>query len=276
MDNYFSVLISVYKKEKASNLDNALYSIVNQSLMPNEIILVEDGKLTKELFNVIDKYVKKYNKLFKVIVLEKNVGLGKALNEGLKYCSYKYVARMDSDDFSLYERFEKEINIIINEKVDVVGSNIDEYDEKMVKLISKKVVPETYEKIIKYAKKRNPINHVTVVFNKNKVLEVGNYMDCPFFEDYYLWIRMLNNGCKFYNIQDSLVKVRGGIDMLNRRGGKNYNICIKNFYNKIYELKYINFIEKILYQNLRIIISSVTIFRKTIYKYFLRKNIKGR
>ena len=270
--NKFSVLISVYNKEKANNLDDSLHSIINQTLMPDEIVLVEDGPLTKELDDVIEKYVKKYKNIFKIVKSLKNVGLGKALNLGLKECSYDYVARMDSDDCSVNDRFEKEMNTILTKDLDVVGSIIDEYDESMNTFISKRYVPEFYNEIKKYAKKRNPVNHVSVVFKKEKVLEVGSYMDCPFFEDYYLWVRMIKNGSKFYNIQESLVKVRGGLDMLNRRGGSNYNKAIINFNKKMYKLKFINIYEYIRNIIIRLTISIIpTGMRKHFYQKYLRK-----
>ena len=268
----FSVLISVYNKEKADNLDKALYSIVNQTLMPNEIVLVEDGELNKELYNVINTYANKYKKIFKIVKSSKNIGLGKALNLGLNECTYKYVARMDSDDYSLNNRFEKEMSVLLNSDIDVVGSNIDEYDENMDVCISKRSVPERHDKIIKYAKKRNPINHVSVVFKKNNVMRAGGYIDCPFFEDYYLWVRMIKNGSKFYNIQESLVKVRGGLDMINRRGGIKYNRSIKNFNKKIYKMGFINKYEYFKNLIIRLTVSFVPNFiRKKVYQRYLRK-----
>lgn len=270
----FSVLISVYAKEQAEYFDKALYSIIDQTLMPSEIVLVEDGKLTKELYNVIDKYKKKYNKLFKIIKLEKNMGLGNALNIGLKECSYEYVARMDSDDYSNRNRFEKEMNIIIKNNLDIVGSNIDEYDNKMEEMLSKRCLPETHQEILIFAKKRNPLNHMTVIFKKSKVIEAGSYVDCPLFEDYYLWVRMIMNGCIFYNIQESLVKVRGGLDMLNRRGGKKYIKSIVNFNKKIYKLRFINVLEYFRNIFIRTIISIIpNKIRKNFYQKHLRKEV---
>lgn len=270
--NKFSVLISVYYKEKADNLEKALYSIVNQSLMPNEIVLVEDGKLTEELYSVITSYEKRYKSIFKIVKSPKNIGLGKALNLGLKNCTNECVARMDSDDYSLENRFEKEMSIILKNDLDVVGSLIDEYDEEMNCFISQRTVPENQDEIKKYAKKRNPINHVSVIFRKSKVLEVGSYLDCPFFEDYYLWVRMLKNNCKFHNIQESLVKVRGGLDMINRRGGVGYIKSIVNFNKKVLKLGFINRWEYLKNIFIRIVVSLVPNFvRKMIYQKYLRK-----
>lgn len=236
----FTVLMSVYYKEKPENLKLALDSIINQTLVPTEIVLVEDGPLTDELYTVIDKYLKKY-KILKIVKLEKNNGLGIALNEGLKHCTYDYVARMDSDDISMNTRFEKQISFLMkNPNIDAVGSNMVEYDENMEKIVSEKIVPENPDEINEYLKKRNPINHPTIIYKKDKVLKVNGYEDYQYFEDYYLWAKMISNGCKFYNIQENLYKYRAGSSMIQRRGGKKYLKCIKYFEKGLLNLKIIN------------------------------------
>lgn len=106
----FSVLLSVYKKEQPVYLQQSLDSLFNKSLLPNEVILVKDGPLTNELEEVIVRYTQMYPTL-KVVSLLENQGLGKALNEGLKHCSYELVARMDTDDISKSDRFERQIEI---------------------------------------------------------------------------------------------------------------------------------------------------------------------
>jgi len=267
----FSVLMSVYYKEKPEYLKESLDSIINQTLKPNEIVLVEDGPLTKELDKLINEYEKQYDTL-KVIKLKENKGLGIALNEGLKHCSYDYVARMDSDDISLPNRFEVQIKYLEEHpEIDIIGTNIHEFDNQMKKHISNKNVPEKQEEIKKYIKQRNPINHVTVVYKKQKVLEAKSYIDCPLFEDYYLWCRMFMNNCTFYNIQDYLMNVRAGLDMVNRRGGKQYNKNIINFQKKIKKIGLINEIEYLKNILIRISISSCPKFiRMKFYELKLR------
>ena len=267
----FSVLMSVYYKEKPENLKLALDSVINQTLVPNEIVIVEDGPLTQELYNVVEKYLKKYN-IFKIIKIEKNNGLGIALNEGLKHCTYNYVARMDSDDICVNTRFEKQMSFLIkNPNIDAVGSNMIEFNENMENIVSEKIVPEYSEEINKYLKKRNPMNHPTVIYKRNKVLEVNGYEDYQYFEDYYLWAKMINNGCKFYNIQENLYKFRAGASMIKRRGGKKYLKYIKNFEKGLLNLKIIN--KKIYILNLikRYIISILPDkLREIFYKNILR------
>ena len=237
----FSCLMSVYKKEKVENLKLAIESILNQTLLPNEFIIIKDGPLTKELDDCLEEY--KNNQIIKIIELKKNVGLGKALNEGIKYCAYEYIARMDSDDISIKDRFEKQIEYIEkNRDCDLIGGNIMEFDDITGNDISLRKVPTNLIEIKKYAKKRNPVNHVTVIFKKKSIVEVGNYQDCPYFEDYFLWIRMLIKNKKIINIDDVLVRVRAGMSMSDRRGNLQYIKHIINFEKKIYDLKYIGLI----------------------------------
>lgn len=268
----FSVLMSVYNKERPEYLEKSLRSVFDQTLLPSEVVLVEDGPLTADLDSVINRVKFEHNGLLKIVKMEKNVGLGMALNEGLKHCKYNLVARMDADDFANKNRFEKQISVLINrEDVDVIGSNVCEYDEELEKKLSEKIVPENDSEIKKFLLKRNPLNHMTVIYRKNKVIEAGSYLDCPFFEDYYLWCRMANNGCVFYNIQECLVNVRAGVDMIRRRGGRKYNKSILNFQKKIKELGIIG--RTRYYKNIfvRVAISSCpNIIRMSFYKGVLR------
>lgn len=268
----FSVLLSVYYKEKPNYLIQALDSVFNQSLTPNEVVLVEDGSLTDDLNKVISEYEKKYNNILKVIKFEHNRGLGVALHDGLLKCSNEIVFRMDTDDICDLNRFAKQIDIFKKMDVDVVGSNIVEYDENMENITSYRVVPENDKDIKKMAKKRNPINHVTVGFKKSKVISAGNYQDMMYFEDYYLWARMIKNGCIFYNVQDNLVSVRGGNDMIKRRGGRKYIKPILNFEKSIKKINIINGFEYLINIGERITVSLIpNNFRYRIYKKALRK-----
>ncbi|EKN16392.1 glycosyltransferase family 2 protein [Parabacteroides goldsteinii] len=238
----FSVLLSLYIKEQPSHLRKSLDSLFSQTLLPAEIILVKDGKLTPELNAVVSDYVQHYS-ILKVITLDMNQGLGKALNEGLKHCSYDLVARMDTDDIAKTNRFEKQLEILKNQpEIDIISSWIDEFEGDITQIISTRKVPEFHGDIYKYAKKRCPINHPAVMFRKSAVLAAGGYKHFLLFEDYYLWVRMLMNGAKFYNIQESLLYFRFSADMFKRRGGWNYAI---NEYKLQKEFKDIGFISNI-------------------------------
>ena len=146
-----------------------------------------------------------------VVRYEKNRGLGIALHDGLLECKNEIIFRMDTDDICLPTRFEKQLKIFKKDKsIDIVGSNITEFDETMENSTSERIVPETDSEIKVRAKKRNPMNHMTVAYKKDAVIKAGNYQDMMYFEDYYLWVRMMINNCKFYNVQETLVNVRGG------------------------------------------------------------------
>lgn len=268
----FSVLMSVYHKEKAEHLDAALRSIINQSLQPAEIVLVKDGPLTPQLDKVIKSFSSKY-KIFKIVGLPTNSGLGPALREGIKNCTYELIARADSDDISLPKRFELQIDFLKqNPKVDILSSNIIEFDDQLTTRLSERIVPEDDKTIKSYIKTRSPFNHMAVVYKKSVILAAGSYEDCPYFEDYYLWCKAYANGGIFHNIQESLIHARGGTSMITRRGGLSYAKCIFNFQRKAYSLRVID--SKTFVANLiiRIPIAIMpTSFREIFYKRMLRK-----
>lgn len=215
----FSVLMSLYYKEKADNLIQSLNSVFNQTVLPSEVIMVEDGPLTDELYKVLNDFQNKHAEL-KRVALQENYGLGYALNEGLKHCSYDLVARMDTDDLSVNNRFEEQLKIFQEyPQVEVVSAWIEEFDSDSGDIISVKKLPQFPFEIYSYGKRRCPINHPVVMFRKNTVEFAGGYLPFPLFEDYFLWVRLLLNGAKFYNIQKSLLKFRTSADMYKRRGG---------------------------------------------------------
>lgn len=238
----FSVLMAIYINDKPRYLKEALESILYQSKLPNEIVIVQDGIITKELESILNKYIKNYDGLFKIVKLEKNVGLGNALAKGINECSNEIIARMDSDDICVQNRFEKQIKIFRdNKNIDIVGSSIYEFYESKDKIKAERKVPSLHSKIVNYAKKRNPMNHMTVMYKKSCVVAAGNYKDMLYCEDYYLWVRMIVSGCTFYNIEEPLVYARTGQDMYKRRGGVNY---IKSEYRLQKELNKLGFIDK--------------------------------
>ena len=219
---HFSVLMSVYKNEKAEFFKQAVDSVIHQTLPPSEIVLVRDGAVYDELQAAIDQYLEKYPELFTYIPLEQNGGLGNALRTGMERCRYDLVARMDTDDISVPDRFEKQVRFLsANPDTDVVGGNIAEFMTTPDEIIDERIVPGTHEEIVAYMKGRNPFNHMSVMFRKPAVLKAGSYQDFYLFEDWYLWLRMYLSGAKFANLDAILVQVRVS-DMANRRGGMRY------------------------------------------------------
>lgn len=266
----FSVLLSVYYKESPLYLSQALHSIIKQSIPPSEIILVKDGELPKALEKVISQFQEKKTTI-KIVQLPYNQGLGKALNEGLKYCSYELIARMDTDDIAKPDRFEKQIKIF--EKypdIDICSAWIEEFENDTNNILSVKKLPERHQEILKYAKYRCPINHPVVMYKKQAVLKAGGYEGFP--EDYRLWVKMLINGAKFYNIQESLLYFRFSRNMIKRRGGWKYAFADIKSQIDFYKLRLFG-ISTLIYNILvrvtvRLIPNSI---RSAIYKKLLRK-----
>jgi len=270
----FSVLISVYSKESAVHFHQALESIVNQTRMPDEIVLVKDGLLSPELEAVIQYFQNRFPELFKIVSLKENQGLGMALRIGVLYCSHDIVLRMDSDDISIPERFEKQVRIFEeNSHLALLGTYIGEFSEDVHKIHTIRKVPLTYGEIQRWAKYRNPFNHVTVGFRKNAVLAAGNYRPVLFHEDYDLWIRMLKNGFYMMNLPEVLVFVRTGLEQFKRRGGIGYIRHMFQFQKKLREEGFITDLEFI--RNI-VIRGSIQIMpnslRKSMYQTFLRED----
>ncbi len=214
----YSVLMSLYKKEKPEYLRLAIDSMINQTVPPDEIVIVEDGPLTDELYAVLDEYPMLHR-----VKNETNLGLGLALNAGLKKCKNELVARMDTDDCSKPERCEKQLEFLnSNPDISVVGGQIEEFIELPDHIVAKRIVPLKDIELKEFNKKRCPFNHVTVMFKKKDIIEAGSYQDWFWNEDYYLWIRLALAGKKFANLPDVLVLVRTGEDMYQRRGGIKY------------------------------------------------------
>ena len=265
----FSVLLSVYNKEVPENLNLALNSIIEQTILPNEIILVMDGFINPLLMNVINDFQLKCN-LFHTIPLKNNVGLGVALKIGLDNCNFEWVARMDTDDICYPNRFEKQIEFIENNPdISVLGTYIQEFNMKPGDLnVFKKGSISNH---FKFAKSRNPLNHMTVFFNKFHVQNVGSYQHMPDFEDYYLWVRMLVSGYKIQNILTPLVHVKIGNDMIGRRHGLRYFSNEFHFLRSIYKLNFLNLPELCFQVMLKFPIRVLPKFLiKIIYKTVLR------
>lgn len=211
----FSVLMPVYYKEDANRFFTSLASVFANSIIPNEVLVICDGPLTEELELVLTSYTK-YQE-FRVIRLKENQGIVKALNFGLKEVRHDIVVRCDSDDINHQDRFEKLISKL-NTGFDVVGSQVLEVDS-LGKVIACKFLPTNHSEIVSYARKRNPINHMTVVFRASQIIAVGGYPNVYLKEDYALWAKLIKAGRRFANLSDSLVSANAGIDMYKRRGG---------------------------------------------------------
>lgn len=231
----YSVLMSVYQKEKAEFLRASMDSMWNQTVKTNDFVLVCDGPLTETLENVIEEMTVSHPEI-NVIRLKKNSGLGNALNEGLKHCKNDLVARMDSDDISLPQRCEVELKAFMTHSdIDICSGTILEFQGEPGNVVGKRVLPAENSKIRDYSRKRNPFNHVAVMFSKKAVEAAGGYVETfHLFEDYYLWIRMLQNGARGWNVEEPIVYVRMSDDAYMRRGGIAYTREMLRFHQWIY------------------------------------------
>ncbi len=223
MNYNFSVVMSVYKNDNADFFRHALESITkNQTLPPDEIVLVVDGPVSNEINTVIDEYSSIYG-IFNVIRLQDNGGLGNALRLAVEAARNELIARMDSDDVSLPGRFERQITAFRDDpELGIVGGDVSEFIGEESNIVAYRKVPIADANIKEYMKKRCPFNHMSVMYKKHAVQMAGGYLDLFWNEDYYLWIRMAEHGCKMGNTGTVLVNVRTGADMYRRRGGKKY------------------------------------------------------
>jgi glycosyltransferase involved in cell wall biosynthesis len=271
MNTPFSVLISLYKTNDPAFFEEAIASIFDQTYPPSEVVLVIDGEKTEAQQKVIDGFVKKYPQILKVIPLEKNIGQGPALNEGLKYCTYELVARMDTDDISKPHRFEKQIAVFEqNPGIDICSSWIDEFENSPDTITAVRKLPETHNELKQYAKRRCPLNHPAVVYKKSKVIECGGYEQIGFLDDYLLWMKMLANNSIFYNIQESLLFYRAS-NMYKKRGGVKYALNECKLQWRFYKLGTVSIITMIRNSLIRTIVRVMpNNFRFLFYKIFLR------
>lgn len=270
----FSVVMGVYYKDKPEFVKRAIESLLEQTYLPSEIILIEDGKLTAELYETINKMKK--NELLKVFSLPENQGVATAINFGVKKAQYDYIARMDADDVCMKDRFEKQFKYLEKyPKVDIIGGQICEYDSKLENKIAIRKVPNEDKEIKKRCKFKSPINNTTVIFKKS-IFEILNGYDESYkvMEDYEFYIRAVEQGFYFHNLEDILVNVRTDREMYLRRGGREYIKYIIKIEKTLLEKKLIN--KFIYFYN--VIIRSIVcflpnFFRKNFYTLFLRKNI---
>lgn len=273
-DDKYSVLMSLYVKENAENFRTAINSMLNQTCSPDEIVLVEDGPLTDELYAVINEVKESNPGLITSIIHEKNQGLGSALRHGVEASRNELVVRMDTDDIAAIDRCEKQLKFM-NENLDVtiVGGQIEEFIDEESNIVGKREVPTTDSNLKDYIQKRCPFNHMTVMFRKSDIMEVGNYKEWFWNEDYYLWIRLALADKKFANLPETLVYVRTGTEMYKRRGGMKYFASERDIQKLMYEQGLIGYPRYVVNVSERLILQVLmpNWFRGIIFRTFARK-----
>jgi len=248
----YSVLMSVYYKENPDYFRESINSMLGQSAKPDEIVIVKDGKLTKGLDDVLCEF--NDSEIIKIIELKENKGLGEALSIGIKNCRNELIARMDSDDISANNRCERQLQSFKNNKeLSVVGTAVSEFIDDPSVTIAYKGVKIGDEDIKKQMKFRNAFNHPSVMFKKSDVLKAGSYEHWFLNEDYYLWIRMMQNNFIFENIDEPLLKMRTTNDTYLRRGGWKYFVTQKRLFDYMLKNKIINIFEYLYNNSIRFI-----------------------
>lgn len=269
----YSVLMSLYIKENPAFLRLAVDSMLAQTVKPDEIVIVEDGPLTEELYAVVKEYADAEPELFRIVKSEKNIGLGLALNLGLANCRNDLVARMDTDDISKPDRCEKQLAVFReNPELAIVGAYVDEFYSTPEQIVSTRAVPQTHEEIYSFAKKRSAFNHPAVMYRKSKVLAFDGYSDLRRNQDVDLFGRMLFGGCKAQNIGESLLWFRSNDALAKRRKSwentKSYIDTIKRFW----KLGYSGFMDYMIVAAAQTVMFLLPVkLQHWAYKTFLRK-----
>jgi len=274
MELKYSVLMAVYDKENPEYFSDSIESMLNQTIPPDEIVIVQDGPLTDGLYAVVGSFSR--SEIVRFVLLDEKTGLGGALAAGLPHCMNEIVARMDSDDISLSDRCEKQLKCFEDHpEVSIVGTSIAEFVDSTDKIVSYKRIPTNDKAIKKYIKSRNPFNHMTVMFKKSDVIEAGNYQHWDLNEDYYLWLRMFLNGKNFANIDEPLVNARINENTFIRRGGWAYFITQKKLFDFMFQNRIINIFEYLYNITVRFIMRVLVSnrVRKWLYLKFLRVRV---
>ncbi|MEG5549641.1 glycosyltransferase [Enterobacter wuhouensis] len=248
----FTTLLSLYYKEKPEYLYQCLLSINNNTLKPDQVVIVYDGPIGEELSTVVNEFTPLLN--INIVELPENVGLGKALNYGMTFCQNNLVLRMDTDDVCLPDRFEQQVFLMKQyPNVALSGGAINEFNEDMTCSQGIRFSVCTHEQIKEYCKKRSPFNHMTVAFRKDVIQSVGGYQHHFLMEDYNLWLRVIAAGYETLNLNKVLVNVRAGQNMISRRRGFAYVKSEIRLAKLKYELKIDNIFNILICSAMRIV-----------------------
>lgn len=277
-DYKFSVLMPIYIHEKDDELRVAIDSVINQTLMPNEILIIADKDIPQNTRDILEEYKSKYPEIFNPVILVEPANLGRALRIGVNTAKYPIIARMDADDIARNDRFEKQIAFLQQHpELDLVGSWITEFEGKPENIYAKRELPTEPNEIYNFCKFRNPINHMTAMYKKESVLKAGNYTARKRMEDYELWAVMLYQGCKFANIPEYLVNARAGRDLIKRRSGLDEFFQYEfTLFKEFYDWGFINFQEFFKAVLTKFLLRAIPGWlRAFVYNNFLHKKVEG-
>jgi glycosyltransferase involved in cell wall biosynthesis len=216
-----SILMSVYARDDAGHLAEALASLSGQTRLAEQVVLVFDGPVQTSIEAVVQDYRDRLP--LEVLRLPSNVGLARALNAGLALCRHEWVARFDADDVCMPHRLARQMACLAADpRIDVLGSAIEEFHDDHAAPYAVRAVLKDHVAIVRQARSRNPMNHMTVVFRRSRVLAAGGYPDDRLYEDYALWVKLILAGARFANVEEPLVRARAGPQLASRRGGWRY------------------------------------------------------
>lgn len=268
--NNFTAIISVYKNDNPVYFEEAVNSILAQTLPPSELIISIDGPLTPQLNSSILKFSRHH--FVKILRLSVNKGPGASRHKAILSATHDLIAVMDSDDISVNFRFCQQINYLNNSSVDIVGGFIEEFIKIPGDLPSIRVVPRDHENIVHLSKWRSPMNNVTIMFRKKSYLMAGGYGDLRYLEDYDLFYRMILSGAKFANIQEVLVYVRVGETIALRRRGMQYLRTELGLIWLMRRAGFLKFWQWLLNSVIRILVRLMPVFvLKFVYKFLRNK-----
>jgi len=276
-DYKFSVLMPIYIHEKDEELCAAIDSVINQTLMPDEILIIADKDIPQNTKDILEEYKSKYSEIFNPVILDEPANLGKALQIGVNLAKNPIIARMDADDIARSDRFEKQIKYLKEHPdTDLVGSWITEFEGKPENIYAKRELPTEPNEIYNFCKFRNPLNHMTVMYKKESVLKAGNYTARKRMEDYELWATMLYQGCKFANIPEYLVNARAGRDLIKRRSGLDEFFQYEfTLFKEFYDWGFINFQEFFKAVSTKFLLRAIPGWlRAFVYNNFLHKKVE--
>lgn len=262
----FSVVMSVYKKDKVKFLNQAIDSLLQQTLKPAEIIVVVDGFVSKNILKYLDTVSEAHSQI-QIIYFKKNKGLATALNTGIKASKYNIIARMDADDICYLDRFENQIPYFIDSGVDVLGGQMSEFIDSKSNIVSERKVPLSHKDICKRIKWLNPFSHPTMIFKRNVFDTLNGYNTNMFPEDYDFFVRAYINGFSLANVKQNVVFFRlGDADnsMYNRRRGIDFMKKEYRLYKNFKKLGFYNWFEFLFFSTLKL---PVRLLPKAPFKY---------